>query len=424
MIPAAGQWAASSTRGPFSPPWGDLEHTQEAIGAHIFDRQSIIEDPPVSRASQFGIAAARVFAAADADNDPGSNEVRRQVASYVSAPHEMTDPQPLHEGGPGPAGARARLNQVPRPVWMLGATVLGLVAIVALGLTGTAKLAVVLGLTEHAPLVLAAIGFALLYRLTGLLNVAYAETITLGAYFGMWLNTEFGLDFYTVLLPAGLMAGAVSVATYFVIFRPAKVRRVGALETIIISFGLSVFLRHALQFVFGYPVRFYDVPPPDTVMVLGVGVSSFRLLALASVAVTALVLYLFIQRSRFGLQIRALASDEDLAKASGIRPVVVTTLIWFIAGIAGGLAGAFYGVGSAVAPLLGFRQLLFILLVVLVGGIWGLRGVIVVGIITGISLAAMSLEFGQVLYAQLALIIVFLVLLKARGRRLAEAAKV
>ena len=42
----------------------------------------------------------------------------------------------------------------------------------------------VIGLTEYAPLVLAAIGFALLYRLTGLINVAYSETITLGAYFG------------------------------------------------------------------------------------------------------------------------------------------------------------------------------------------------------------------------------------------------
>jgi branched-chain amino acid transport system permease protein len=218
--------------------------------------------------------------------------------------------------------------------------------------------AVVIGLTEYAPLVLAAIGFALLYRLSGLINVAYSETITLGAYFGVWANTTFGLNFYAVLIPAGLLAGVVSVATYLGIFRPAKLRNVGALEMIIISFGLSIFLRYGLQFVFGYPVRFFDVPPPSTVWVLGVGVGSFRLLALASVAALALLLYWFIQRSSLGLQIRALASDENLAQASGIRPLAVTVLIWVIAGIAGGLAGAFLGVGSSVAPLLGWRQFL------------------------------------------------------------------
>jgi branched-subunit amino acid ABC-type transport system permease component len=284
--------------------------------------------------------------------------------------------------------------------------------------------AVVIGLTEHAPLVLAAIGFALLYRLTGLINVAYPETITLGAYFGMWANTSFGLDFYTVLPLAGLMAGGVSVATYLAIFRPAKRRNVGSLEMIIISFGLSIFLRHGLQFVLGYPVRFFDVPPPDTILVLGVGATSFRLLALASVAVLSGLLYMFIQRSSYGLQIRALASDEDLAKVSGIRPLAVTTVIWFIAGVAGGLAGAFYGVGSNVSPLLGWRQFLLFLMVVLVGGSWGLGGVIVAGIVAGIALAAMALQFDQVLYAQLVLIVAFVAILKVRGMRLAEMAKV
>ncbi len=130
---------------------------------------------------------------------------------------------------------------------------------------------IVIGVADDAPLVLAAIGFATLYRLTGLINVAYAETLTLGAYFAMWLNTTFGLDFYAVLIPTAILSGLLSVATYLVIFRPAKQRNVGGLEMIIISFGLAIFLRHGLQFIFGSPVRFFDVPPPDTVSILGVG---------------------------------------------------------------------------------------------------------------------------------------------------------
>lgn len=282
----------------------------------------------------------------------------------------------------------------------------------------------VIGLTEHAPLVLAATGFALLYRLTGLINVAYAETVTLGAYFAMHLNTTYGLGFFVVLIPAGVLAGLLSVATYLLIFRPAKLRGVGTLELIIISFGLSVALRYGLQFVFGTPVRFFDVPPPDSVNIFGVGVASFRLVALASVLLLAFALYLFVQRSRYGLMVRALAGDEALAQVSGIRPFAVTVLIWFIAGLAGGLAGAFYGVGSSVSPMLGSRVFLLILLVVLVGGIWGLNGVMVVGVGTGIALAFMTLTLGQVLYAQLALTVGFLVVLKARGRRLTESTKV
>jgi branched-subunit amino acid ABC-type transport system permease component len=283
---------------------------------------------------------------------------------------------------------------------------------------------IVIGLTEQAPLILAAMGFALLYRLTGLINVAYSETITLGAYMGMWLNTTFDLNFYTILIPTGIIAGLISVGTYFAVFRPAKLRHVGGLEMIIISFGLSIFLRHGLQFVFGYPVRFFDVPAPDTIFVLGVGVSSFRLLAVISVFVLALGLFWFIQKTTYGLQIRALASDEDLAQVSGIRPMAVTVLIWFLAGVAGGLAGAFYGVGSAAAPLLGWRQFLFILLVVLVGGAKNIGGVIIVGAITAVSLTFMTLQFGQALYSQLVLIVMFIIILKVRGTRAAEAGKV
>ncbi|MPZ51554.1 MAG: hypothetical protein GEU79_02270 [Acidimicrobiia bacterium] len=284
--------------------------------------------------------------------------------------------------------------------------------------------ALVIGLTEQAPLVLAAIGFALLYRLTGLINVAYSETVTLGAYLGMWVNTNFGASFYGSLIPAGLLAGLVSVGTYFVVFRPAKRRNAGVLEMIIISFGLSILLRYGLQFIFGYANRYYDVPLPGAVEIMGVGVSSFRILALVSVFILAILISWFIQRSSYGLKIRALASDEDLAQVSGIRPLAVTVMIWFLAGAIGGLAGAFYGVGSSARPYLGWEEFLFILLVVLVAGSKNLRNVIVVGAVTGVALTAVTLQFGQRLYAQLVLIVAFMLFLKWRRTRVPEMGKV
>ena len=281
----------------------------------------------------------------------------------------------------------------------------------------------VIGATENAPLVLAALGFALIYRLTGLLNVAFAETVTLGGYFGIWFTGTFGVGFAASVLPVGIMAGLLSVATYLIVFRPAQKRRVEGLELIVISFGLSLFLRHALQFVFGFNAEAFDTPPPNTIQVFGVGVPSFRLFAVATVAVLAFAIYQFIRRTNYGLQIRALASNRGLAEASGIHPLRVTLLIWFVAGLAGGLAGAFFGVASSVSSGLGARQLLLILLIVLVGGIWDLVGVVWVGAATGIVLTALTLQFND-LWAQIILIVFFLVVLRFRGRRLNERSKV
>ena len=279
--------------------------------------------------------------------------------------------------------------------------------------------ALVIGLTEQGPLALAAMGMALIYYLNGIINVAYAETITLGAYFGMWANTTIGLNFYGSLVVAGALAGAISVATYALVFRPATHRHVGSLEVIIISFGLSVFLRHGLQFVFGYLARFYDVPSPTYTRVLGVGVTTFQITAVALVIALGLGLYLFIQRTDPGQRIRALASDAQLAEVSGIDPRRVTVVIWFVAGVTGGLAGAFWGVASSVQPDLGFSRILLILLVVVVAGgrnassLWRVQ---VVGLAAGVLLSALTLRIDP-LHAQIWLLIAFLIVLKARARQ-------
>ena len=305
--------------------------------------------------------------------------------------------------------------------WAIGLAVL----VVLVWTWDLARKSVVIGVVYDAPLVLAAIGFALLYRLTGLINVAYSETITMGAYFGMWVNTTFHLNFYLTLIPATLLSGLLSVATYFAFFRPAKRRNMGAVEMIILSFGLSIFLRYGLQFIFGYEQRYYDVPFQNPIRVLGLGVPPFRVFALGSVLALALLLYWFIQKTRLGIQIRALAGDEKLAQVSGINPLAVTVLIWFIAGMAGGAAGAFFAVGATARPMLGWGKFLYILLAVLVGGSKGLGGVIVAGLSMGILISGLTLGIqGQGLYAEIIVILLFMILLKIRGNRMSETGKV
>ena len=317
--------------------------------------------------------------------------------------------------------------------WGIWLAIIAVIAVLV-GTWGLARKALVFGLAEEAPLALAAVGFALIYRLTGLINVAYAETVTLGAYFGMWFNTTFGWNFYVSLLPAALSAGVLSVATYFAFFRPAKRRDVGVVEMIILSFGLSMFLRYGLQLIFGHEQRYFKVAFQKPIMVLGLGVPPFRVTALAGVIAAALLLYWFIQKTRLGVQIRALAGDEKLAQVSGINPLATTVLIWFIAGLAGGAAGAFYGVGATARPMLGWGKFLWILLAVLVGGSKGLRGVIIAGLGMGILISGLTQFFGlgfipehfrgQGLYAEIVVLLFFMILLKVRGNRMSETGKV
>ncbi|MGM0432216.1 MAG: ABC transporter permease subunit, partial [Spirochaetota bacterium] len=97
----------------------------------------------------------------------------------------------------------------------------------------------ILGIIQAAPLVLAAAGFTMIFYLNGFINVAYAESVTMGAYFAIIFNTMLNINFYVSIVPAALLSGVVSVITYLLVFRPAYKRGVNSTEMIILSVGLS-----------------------------------------------------------------------------------------------------------------------------------------------------------------------------------------
>jgi branched-subunit amino acid ABC-type transport system permease component len=269
----------------------------------------------------------------------------------------------------------------------------------------------VLGVFEAAPLILAAMGFTLIFYLNRFINVAYAENITLGAYAAVFFNTTLGLDFYLTIVPSALLSGVVSVLAYLLVFRPALRRGLGSAELIVLSVGLSFAIRYAARLIFGIELYLFDTGPINSISVLGTGVTSFQLVALALVATFAVALYLVIFKTNYGERMRALAGNEALAQVSGINPTKVSILIWFIAGVAGGLAGIFYGVFSFVHADLGWSLILIIIMITVIGGIGNVRGAVVVGIGAGI-LTVLATQFIQPLYAQILLLVLFIVVLR------------
>lgn len=276
--------------------------------------------------------------------------------------------------------------------------------------------AFVLGLFEAAPLVLAAVGFTLIFYLNGFINVAYSETVTLGAYFAVIFNSVLGMNFYTTIVPAAVLSGFVSAGSYLLVFRPAFKRGVGRTEMIILSVGLSFFIRYASRLIFGDDLYHFNMTNPAYLTIFGIGITNIQLTALGLVAIISVGLYFFIYKTNIGERIRGLANNENLAMVSGINPVRISVVIWFIAGVAGGLAGMFYGVFSFVSTLLGWRLILIIIMISIVGGVGNVRGALIASIGAGIVTAGVTLVT-QPIYGEVILLVLFIGVLKFKKLR-------
>lgn len=274
----------------------------------------------------------------------------------------------------------------------------------------------VLGLLEAAPLLLAAIGFTLIFRLNGFVNIAYAENITLGAYFAVIFNSILGINFYVSIIPAALLSGALSVGTYALFFRPAIKKGVGKVEMIILSVGVSYLVRYGALLIFGNDLYNFSFGGTSFLKIFGIGVTDIQLVCICLAVVISVLIYIFMYKTTNGEKMRALADNKELAMVSGINPTIVSILIWFIAGAAGGLAGVFYGAFSFISASLGWNLILTVIMITIVGGIGSIKGAIIASIFVGLITSAVTYLTNSS-YGMIVLLALFIVILKIRKVR-------
>jgi branched-chain amino acid transport system permease protein len=236
---------------------------------------------------------------------------------------------------------------------------------------------------------LIASGLSLIYGLMGVLNFAHGAFITVGAY-GMWF-TESKLGGVGVaprfLLGAlvGLVVGGVFAALVeLVLIRPLYRRHI---EQVLVTVGLGLATTALVVAVWGNDARPVAYPGwlGRVSTVAGAHVPNDRFVLIVAALLVLIGLTAFLQRTRYGLIIRAGVENRAMVTALGIDVRKAFTLVFAIGGVAAALAGVLGNVYFTTAdPNRGTSLLIFAFIVVVIGGLGSLGGTAVAAVVVGL----------------------------------------
>ncbi len=275
------------------------------------------------------------------------------------------------------------------------------------------------GLSLGSVLVLAAIGLAITFGVMGVINMAHGELIMLGAYTA-WALQQLLPGSVTAALLLSLPAAFGFCALVGVAIERSVIRFLYGrpLETLLATFGISLILQQAVR-TFVSPRNVPVANPPfmqgtlDLNPVFSLTLNRLWILAFCLVVFAALLILL--RRSRFGLEMRAVAQNRQMARAMGVRSARIDSLTFGLgAGIAG-IAGVALSQLTNVGPNLGQAYIVDSFMVVVFGGVGNLWGTLIGGMTLGVANKLMEPWAGAILAK--VLVLVFLILFIQRRPR-------
>jgi branched-chain amino acid transport system permease protein len=242
----------------------------------------------------------------------------------------------------------------------------------------------VYGLSDGAILALAALGFVLIYKATGVINFAQGEFLLIGAYTLYAAFVVFQLPMVAAVLFGVVFAIILGVVIERLVLRPLVGE--SAISVIMVTIGLAALLRAVVQLIFGTrPVQQPAILPRAPVELLpGTSVPLNRLLVILIAAVVLAAFTVFFRRSRHGIAMRAVADDQQAALTMGISVRRVFAMAWALAALSALVGGILLGDVTEVSGRLATFGL-FVFPVVILGGLDSVPGTIVGGLTIGLT---------------------------------------
>ncbi|WP_036487799.1 branched-chain amino acid ABC transporter permease [Myxosarcina sp. GI1] len=240
------------------------------------------------------------------------------------------------------------------------------------------------GLAIGSVLALAAVGLTLTYGILNLSNFAHGDFMTLGAYL-TWLANTNGINIWLAMLLGTVGTIIAMLIAEYLLWKPMRDRRASATTLIIISIGLALFIRSAILLIWGSSNQSYALPVVRALEFADIKVAYYRLVVIGLVFLVILGLHFFLQNSKIGKAMRAVADNIDLARVSGINVERVVIWTWVITGVLTALSGGMYGLITAVRPNMGWFLILPLFASVILGGVGNPYGAILGALVIGLA---------------------------------------
>ena len=237
-------------------------------------------------------------------------------------------------------------------------------------------------------LFLLSVGLSVTLGLMNFVNLAHGAFAMLGGYIAATLMNALGWPFLATLPIAFALTGIVSVAFERTLYR--RLYRARELDQVLLTIGLVFMSVAAAAFFYGtqqQPVRLPLYLRTYTTLG-GVNFSHYRLFLILVALVVTLALVLALERTRFGAQVRAAVDNQRMAQGLGINVELVFAVTFALGSGLAGLGGALAIEIVGLDPNFAFTYLIYVLIVVAVGGLGSIRGSFLAAVLLGVSDAA------------------------------------
>ncbi len=231
---------------------------------------------------------------------------------------------------------------------------------------------------------LVALGYSMVYGVLLLINFAHGDIFMVGAFLGVFGSVVLGLPFLPSLILSMVFTGLMGVSIERVAYKP--LRQASRLSVVITALSVGLLLENGMLALTGADPRQYpgDFVTKTTHDFGGVKISDIKILIIIMAFALFLGLYLIVQRTKWGMAMRAISYDRFAVPLMGVSQDQIVSLTFFLGTSLAAAGGILWGVAyTSLSPYMGMRVGWKCFTAAVIGGIGDIRGAMLGGLLLG-----------------------------------------